>query len=100
MSTRIAAGANSAEFQRYNRIIEHGHQPAHWTHKSFVGLAPIHILWPVDRGDLFRQHLRQDLSCAASFGRDFCRKVLSLGSRDPFELRNLNTSLFCEGERG
>ena len=69
------------------------------TKRSF-GFAPVHILRPVDCGDLLRQTVGQNLRGGAAFLRDLRGQVLALRSRDSSPLRDIDSSFFRKGMRG
>ncbi len=100
MSARLVSGANAIELQRDDVAIEHGHQPAHRTHEALAGLAPVHVLRPVNGCDLFGQGLGQNFSGRAPLLPDYRGQVLALRSCDALQLGDLHAGFFCEGVRG
>ena len=84
---------DAVKLQRNRLLVEHRHQPPHRTHKTFIRLAPVHILRPVDRGDFLGQILRENLGGAPAFLGNFRGQVLALRRGDPLQLRNVDSSL-------
>ncbi len=81
-------------------VVEHGYQPAHRAHEAFVGLAPVHVLGPVNGGEFLRQAFGENLSGSAALFGNFGGNVLALGRGDSLQLRNLDARLAGEGLRG
>ena len=60
---RDAAGANAGKLERHDFAVEQGHQPAHRAHEALRRLAaPVHVLGPVDAGDLLGQRFGENLA--------------------------------------
>ena len=100
MPTRGLSGTNSCEFERNCLAIEHCHQPAHRAHETLTGLAPIHILGPVDARDFFGKSFGQDFGRGAPFLRDLCGEVLALCGGDSFQPSDVDSGLPGKGVGG
>ena len=87
-----ASGLDSAEFQRYDFTVKHRQQPAHRAHKSLrLAGAPVHVLGPVERLNLFRQSLGQHLRRAPALFRHCGRKIFPFRIAHLVQLGNLHS---------
>ena len=100
MSARLVAGANAIKLQRDDLAVEHGHQPAHRAHEALAGLAPVHILGPVNGCDLFGQGFGENFSGRAPLLADYRGQVFALRSCDALQLGDIDAGFFGEGMRG
>src|SRR5581483_2865740 len=76
--------------------IQQGNEPAHWTYKAFVGLAPVHILRPINRRKLFRETFRQNLGRSTTLFCDFRRNTIAFGSGNHLKLGDVYSGFLGE----
>src|SRR5215813_10787876 len=85
MAASLLPCSDSGKLKRHNFSIEQCNHPAYGTYKA-LGLAgaPVHILRPIDRGDLFGQSFREYIGSRASFACDGCGEIFTFGCADFF----------------
>src|SRR5262249_28517461 len=75
--------------------VEHGDKPAHRAYEAlWLAGTPVHILGPIDRGQLLGQRSGQNFICLPALFSDHGREVLTFGSCDSLQAGNINTGLF------
>ncbi len=93
-----AAGANAGKLQRHHFAVQQRDQPAHRAHEALGRLAaPVHVLRPVNAGNLFRQCLRQNVGSGAAFFLHGRGQILALRRRDFLESADRDVDLLRKG---